>query len=98
MESNVTSGCYCYDYYGATCYALCATNIENLKIHQSSDKGYVSSTCVNEIYGFGCGYEPMYMTSSKIEKYPSNYQSGLQQCTAYNEYGATSYIVCGDLA
>ena len=98
MESNGTSGCYCYDYYGASCYAFCASNIENLRIYEASDVGYASSTCDGEKYGFGCGYEPIYMTSSKIEKYPSNYQSGLEQCTAYNSHGATSYITCGDLA
>ena len=92
------SGCYCYDYYGVSCYALCASNVENLTIYQSSDTQFVSSTCNGEEYGFGCGYKSIYMSSEYVEKYPMSYPSDLTQCTAYNYYGATSYIVCGDLA
>jgi len=82
--SNTTA--HCYDYFGATCYAICTNVIQ--PIFQNVTQGKtVSVQCPPGYLVTGCA---MALVHTYTEKWPHAYMIDKQTCECYDFWGVTT--------
>ena len=89
------SACTCYDYYGAVCYATCASNILDYEVIAVSGSGDVVSSCMtpgNAV--FGCGAQSYY-SNTVIEMWRETYVLNMTSCLCHDVFWVKCFAVCG---
>lgn len=90
------TGCICYDAYGASCIATCASNIGKYEIIKSTGFGFVKAQCSAGNTVLGCGAAATQDSSSY--DYQQAYfvtSADSNSCQCYNSAGNTCYAICG---
>jgi len=88
--------CSCYDYFGATCLATCATNIRNYEILAVQDAGNVTSTCKGlDSKVLGCGKQTF--PTSRAEYYPVASVLTDTSCVCYDFFNTKCFAICGSI-
>ena len=87
------SACLCYDYFGTTCIATCASNIKDYSVVSKHSSGEFKVACPLGKSVLGCGISPDVSVGPEYWRY--HYGTNLQECTCYDFFNATCYATCG---
>ena len=91
------TACQCYDGYGATCVASCASNVANYEIRARSGHGNVTVVCTAGNKVLGCGYKSL-DTSDQWSGYEMSHVANATSCQCFNAFGVVCYATCGLLS
>jgi hypothetical protein len=89
------TGCNCYEFYGAKCYATCA-NVIDYQVVSQYFSGVVNVTCPANTIVLGCGIRPD--DTLGPEKNRTCYVMSVNACQCFDYFGATCYATCGQFA
>ena len=93
---NYGSSCYCNDYQGSKCIALCALNINKYEIAQNYGRGMVRASCTRpENNLLGCGLFVNGEVETAFWRY--SYTFNEKTCLCFANVYVVCYAVCGVL-
>jgi hypothetical protein len=88
-----STGCSCYDYYGAYCVASCVSNVSNHEVRSVDGTGMVTAVCSSDNDLLGCGFKPFPKSDAEFYLYNCVTAKTNNSCTCYHSYGVTCYAI-----
>ena len=90
--SSDGQSCICYDYFGATCSAICADYPSGYRIISIAGNGGVQVGCASGQSLYGCGIKPSKV--DPFDRFSTYYATSSGTCFCSFNTGVTCYSIC----